>query len=102
MRSNNSIGQKIAFSKISNEQEEINDWVDENDDAKIFHFFSMVMGSYHHPPFWVVEWVLFVLLASSLLHLVPLGPLGHSTLAYKDSDTQELALLQRLITRLNR
>lgn len=102
MRSNNSIGQKSAFSKISNEQEEINDWVDENDDAKIFHFFSMVMGSYHHPPFWVVEWVLFVLLASSLLHLVPLGPLGHSTLAYKDSDTQELALLQRLITRLNR
>lgn len=40
MRSNNSIGQKIAFSQISNEQEEINDWVDENDDAKIFHFFN--------------------------------------------------------------
>lgn len=99
MRSNNSIGQKIAFSQISNEQEEINNWVDENDDAKIFHFFSMVMSSYRHPPFWVVEWVFFVLLASSLLHLVPLGPLGHSTLAYKDSDTQELALLQRSITR---
>lgn len=66
---------------------------------KCFIFFSMVMSTYRHPPSWVGEWGLFVLLASSLLHLVPLGPLGHSTLAYKDSDTQELALLQRSITR---
>lgn len=66
---------------------------------KCFIFVSMVMSTYRHPPSWMGEWVLFVLLASSLLHLVPLGPLGHSTLAYKDSDTQELALLQRSITR---
>lgn len=66
---------------------------------KCFIFFSMVMSTYRHQPSGVGEWVLFVLLASSLLHLVPLGPLGHSTLAYKDSDTQELALLQRSITR---
>lgn len=66
--------------------------------AKIF-LFSMVMPTYRHQAFWVGERVLSVPLASSPLHLVPLGPRGHSTLAYNDVNIQTLALSHRSISR---